>query len=208
MSIITPQEFEKLLPLACAWAAEQERTILESGAALTEPQLADARRVRVAHPERVRLLPVVRIPLPAHSALAAAARATNLISPSTHGLTLRYGIFVRADCWGQRALIVHELVHTAQYERLGDFDAFLRRYLMECITPPGYPHGALEQEAVTTASEILSDQKFPHHIAGMVAATSASAGRVKCFTYPQATHFHDNDLCSAGRPIFLRTESA
>jgi hypothetical protein len=155
VSIITPQEFEMLLPLACAWAAEQERTIFESGVSLTGSQLADARRVGVTHPEHVRLFAVVRIPLPTHPLLAAAASAMNLISPCTQGLTLRYGIFVRADCWGQRSLIVHELVHTSQYERLGGFEAFLRRYLLECITPPSYPYGALEQEAVATTSKIL-----------------------------------------------------
>src|ERR1017187_6058169 len=48
-----------------------------------------------------------------------AAAETNLISPSTGGMTLRYGIFIRTDCWGQRPIIAHELVHTSQYERLG-----------------------------------------------------------------------------------------
>jgi hypothetical protein len=154
VSIITPQQFEMLLPLACAWAAEQERTILQSGIALTESQLSDARRVGVAQPQRVRLLRVAQIPTPAHPALAAAANATNLISPLTGGLTLRYGIFVRGDYWGQRPLIVHELVHTSQYERLGGFEGFLRPYLLECITPPGYPYGSIEQEAITTAARL------------------------------------------------------
>jgi hypothetical protein len=155
MSIITPQEFEMLLPLACAWADEQESAILASGVPLTQSQLADATRVGITQPEHVRLLAVPRIPLPKHPLLAAAATATDLILPSTQGLTLRYGIFLQADCWGQRSLIVHELVHTSQYERLGGFEAFLRRYLLECVTPPGYPFGALEQEAITTTSEIL-----------------------------------------------------
>lgn len=97
MSIITPQQFE--IPLARAWAAKQERIILQSGVALTESQLADARRVGVGKPERVRLLRVVQIPTPTHPALAAVATATNLISPRIEGLTLRYGIFVRANCW-------------------------------------------------------------------------------------------------------------
>ena len=44
-----------LLPLACAWAAEQERTVLQSGIGLTESQLADARQIGVVQPERVRL---------------------------------------------------------------------------------------------------------------------------------------------------------
>src|SRR6266536_2587039 len=104
--IITPEQFEMLLPLACVWAAEEERTILQSGVALTESQLADARRVGVAEPECVRLLRVVEIPTPTHPSLAVAASTTNLISPSTTGLTLCYGIFVRADSWGQRSLVV------------------------------------------------------------------------------------------------------
>jgi hypothetical protein len=144
---ITRQEFEILLPLACDWAAEQERVILQSGVALTDLQLADARRVGVAQPDRIRLLRVAQVPSPTHPALAAAARATGLISPDTRGLTLRYGIFIRADCWGQRRVIVHEFVHTMQYERLGGFEGFLRPYLLECINPPGYPYGPLEQEA-------------------------------------------------------------
>jgi len=154
---ITPQQLEKLLPLACAWAVGQERAIVQSGVALSESQLADARRVGIAQPDRVRLLRVAQIPVPTAPALAAAARATNLINPLTHGLTFRYGIFIRADCWNQRPLIVHELVHTSQYERLGGFEGFLRPYLLECIAPPGYPYGSMEQEAVAAAAKLCAD---------------------------------------------------
>lgn len=156
MSNITLQQLEMLLPLASAWAAEQERDILQTGVALTESQLADARRAGVVQPERVRLLRVPQIPTPTHPALAAAAAATGLISPRTAGLTVRHGIFIRADCWGQRRLVVHELVHTSQYERLGGFEAFLRPYLLECVTPPGYPHGPMEQEAVATSARLCA----------------------------------------------------
>jgi len=156
MSIITPQQLEMLLPLVCGWAVGQERAIVQSGVALSESQLADARRVGVAQPERVRLLRVAQIPVPTARTLAAAARATNLINPLTHGLTFRYGIFIRADCWNQRPLVIHELVHTAQYERLGGIEGFLRPYLLECITPPGYPYGPMEQEAVTTAARLCA----------------------------------------------------
>lgn len=130
--------------------------ILQSGVPLTESQLSDARRVGIAQPGLVRLLRVMQIPAPTHPALAAAASGTNLISPLTGGLALRYGIFVRADCWGQRPLVVHELVHTSQYERFGGFEGFLRPYLLECITPPGYPFGPMEQEAVTTVARLLA----------------------------------------------------
>lgn len=156
MSIITPQQLEELLPLAGAWAAEQERIILQTGVALTVPQLADARRVGIVQPERVRLLRVAQVPAPTHPALAAAAAATGLISTATEGLTIRYGIFIRSDCWGRRPLVVHELVHTMQYERFSGFEAFLRPYLLECIKPPGYPHGPLEQEAITSSARLCA----------------------------------------------------
>jgi len=52
MSIFTPQEFETLLPLACSWATEQERVILQTGVALNQAQIADARRIGVIHPAR------------------------------------------------------------------------------------------------------------------------------------------------------------
>ena len=156
MSIITPQQLEMLLPLVCGWAVGQERAIVQSGVALSESQLADARRAGVAQPERVRLLRVAQIPVPTARTLAAAARATNLINPLTHGLTFRYGIFIRSDCWNQRPLLVHQLVHTSQYERLGGFEGYLRPYLLECITPPGYPYGPMEQEAVTTATRLCA----------------------------------------------------
>ncbi len=153
---ITPQLFEELLPLAGAWAADQERMILQSGVSLTELQLSDARHVGVIHPERVRLLRVGQIPAPSHPMLAAAAVATNLISPSTGGMTLRYGVFIRTDCWEHRLLVAHEFVHVAQYEQLGGFEAFLRPYLFECTTPPGYPNGPMEQEAVTKSERLCA----------------------------------------------------
>ncbi len=142
-----------LLPLACAWAEAQERVILRDGVALTPAQTADAAKIGVAHPERVRLLSVVRVPIPEHPALRDAAEATQLISPYTGGLTLRYGIFIRSDCWGDRGLVFHELVHTLQYERLGGFQAFLHQYLYECISI-GYPDAPMEQEAVTTTAKL------------------------------------------------------
>ena len=79
--------------------------------------------------------------------LREAAEITGLISERTAGLALRYGIFIRSESWGERILLVHYLAHTAQYERLGGFQPFLKQYLHECIIPPGYPFGPLEQEA-------------------------------------------------------------
>ena len=151
--MLTTEQFQALLPLACAWVEQQEQNILRDGVPLTPAQLTDARKIGVVHPEKVRLLAVPTVPRPEHPTLRAAADATQLISPYTAGLTLRYGIFIRVDCWGDRRLVFHELVHTAQYERLGGVQSFLRQYLFECLTI-GYPAAPLEQEAILKTAEM------------------------------------------------------
>lgn len=153
--MITRQEFNVLVPLACAWAVEQESMILRDGVPLSPAQTTDAESIDVAHPEKVRLLKVARIPVPENPALRDAVRAIQLISPRTGGLTLRYGIFIRVDFWDDRRLVFHELVHTLQYERLGGFQEFLRQYLFECITV-GYPAGPMEQEALSTTTRLCA----------------------------------------------------
>jgi hypothetical protein len=149
------EQFNVLLPLACAWAEEQERIIMREGVSLSPAQTTDAVKIGVAHPEKVRLLKVARIPIPDHPALRAAAEAAQLITPYTGGLTLRYGIYIRADCWDDCRLLFHELVHTAQYERLGGFQQFLQQYLHECITI-GYPAAPMEQEAIMTTATLCA----------------------------------------------------
>jgi hypothetical protein len=154
--MISSEQFRALLPLACVWAEEQEGHILLEGMPLSAGQMEDAKRIGVAHPQRVRLLAVEEIPLPENPALRAAAEATGLISPLTIGLTLRYGIFIQADSWCERRLVVHELAHVAQYERLGGFHPFLEKYLLECITI-GYPEAPLEQEAMRVENDLCGN---------------------------------------------------
>ena len=134
-----------ILPIVCAWAKKHERVILHRGTPLTEQELSDARRVGVQHPERVRILKVNSVPprLPARIRLMAERLAWG--PAITAGMALGYGIFLRADQGERRDLLIHELAHTAQYERLG-FRRFLEQYLHECLTT-GYPSGALEAEA-------------------------------------------------------------
>jgi hypothetical protein len=152
---LSPEQFQTLLPAAARWAEEQESAILGEGIPLSAAQTDDARKAGVSHPEKIRVLKVPAIPLPKDPALAAAAAAIQLITPATIGMALRYGIYLRQDHWSDRLTFVHECVHTAQYERLGGFQPFLRKYLMECVTI-GYPAAPMEQEAINTAASILS----------------------------------------------------
>src|SRR5229473_2508010 len=62
--MITPEHFQVLLPLACAWAEEQERISLRDGVPLNAAQIDDAKRIGISHPVRVRLRVVDEIPLP------------------------------------------------------------------------------------------------------------------------------------------------
>lgn len=149
-------QFDALLPLAVKWATAVEARILRRGVPLTEGSLVDARRAGVREPERVRLLALARVPAPSDLTLRTAAAAIQFLTPATRGLTLGYGIFIRSDCWDDRQLIAHELVHTMQYERMGGIEPFLRQYLFECLTV-GYPAAPMEQEAIALANQLDLD---------------------------------------------------
>ena len=150
------EQIDQLLPLAAQWAAEQERRVLCQGVPLSKEELADASAIGVRNPERVRLLRVASIPVPAHPMLRAAAASINFITSAPSGLALDYGIFVRADHWRDRGLIAHELAHTAQYQRLGGILPFLQTYLGQCATV-GYEQAPLELEASAAAARICAE---------------------------------------------------
>ena len=150
-------QFEVLLPLAIQWVAEQQERILREGVPLSMRELSDALKVGVKDPERVRLLQVETIPSPTHPVLQGVYQVGKLVPTAPRGLTVHHGVFIRADYWRDRRLIVHELVHTAQYERLGGIGPFLRQYLTECATV-GYSKSAMEAEAISTTERILESE--------------------------------------------------
>ena len=150
---LTSDQFIFVLPLASEWAKAKEKVVLNNGVPLSNSQIEDAKRVGVKHPEKIRIFKVPQIPLPKHPVLKAAAEATQLITPSTVGLTVRYGIFIHSDFSDDRCLIVHELVHTSQYEKLGGFLQFFRKYFLQLINI-GYPEAPMEQEAIRMAEKI------------------------------------------------------
>lgn len=143
---LTPDSILELLPLACRWVEEQEAFILENGVALDEDQQIDAYLARVKDPQKVRLLKVDVIPFPTAPALKKALDEIGLLTSGSLGLSLRYGIFIQSGRWNDRRIVIHELVHTMQYERLGGIHNFLRQYVDECIAF-GYLNSPLETEA-------------------------------------------------------------
>ena len=140
-----------LLPFVHVWAKRHEREILRHGSRLSMQQLEDAARVGVQEPDRVRVRVVETVPPRLPRLLRKLAARLGLGPATTAGMALGHGIYVRADQYGRRELLAHELVHTAQYERLG-FGRFLKEYLRECLAD-GYPCGKLEAEATRLASK-------------------------------------------------------
>jgi len=131
----------------------EEGRILRDGEPLSSHEARDAQSAGVRRPEKVRLLAVDIIPGPHHPALRLANRLAALVSPTAAGITFGRGIYVRQDFWRRRDLIAHELVHVAQYERLGGVRNFLAQYLEECVRL-GYLNSPLEQEAIRRGREI------------------------------------------------------
>ena len=160
--MITQQQLNVLIPLACEWAKEQEQTILRRGVALIDTQIADAKKIGVRNPEKVKLLSVSPIPIPDNPLLQKANEEMKLITPQTEGLTIGYGIFIRSDCWGKRSIIVHELAHIMQYKQKGSIDSFLSEYLWQC-SKYGYHHAPFEQEAKKWERTICGMGTLPMH---------------------------------------------
>ena len=157
MHMTNDQEgIERLGQLARHWALEQEAFVLKLGAPLTAQQYADAARVGVKDPARVRVLPVDRMPMPGNLELAAAAQRAQIITDASPAVTIGHGIVMRADRWNDRELLLHQLVHVAQCERSGGLEAFVEAYLTDRSTCADFTVGSLEDEARTLAREICA----------------------------------------------------
>jgi hypothetical protein len=154
--VIDQKTFEYLSPLAYQWAKAQEEFILARGTSLGPAHIADARRVGVQDCDRVKVLVVDRIPLPDNEELAEAARRSQIITEASRGMAIGHGIIIRADCWGDRELLLHQLMHVAQCERSGGLESWVQQYLFDRRTSAAFTVGSLEDEARRIAREICA----------------------------------------------------
>ena len=148
------QEIISLIPMASEWVKAQETIILADGVPLTEKQRTIASKIGIKNTDKIRLLQVKSIPEPENSILNEASKSIGFISSQTLGITYQYGIYIRHDYWENESLIIHELTHTLQYERLGGITDFLNQYIKECIYY-GYNNSPLEKEAVAMSKIIF-----------------------------------------------------
>lgn len=135
------------LPWGTKWARKQESIILEEGRPLSEWETMWATDVGVAKPEAVRILPVPRIPTPG----SWFTQLLRIFSEGPTGMAVNYGIYLEASQATNPSLLVHELTHVAQFERLGGIENFLREYLTQCVRD-GYWESEMELEAREAAA--------------------------------------------------------
>lgn len=138
--------FWPLAPLAALWAAGAGRLAGRVGRVLTPEEQELAVRMGVAEPGRVRVVVAAEMPWPGPRWLHRLASRLGFPATESVGLCLGHAIFLHPAWAEQNDVLAHELVHTAQYERLGGVRPFLRRYLAECLAF-GYVAAPLEREA-------------------------------------------------------------
>jgi hypothetical protein len=105
------------------------------------------------------VLVVDRIWLPDDAELAEAARRGQIITEASRGVVVGHGIIIRADCWQDRELLMHQLVHVAQCERNGGLESFVEKYLSDRRTCSDFSVGSFEDEARGLAREICADDE-------------------------------------------------
>jgi len=139
-----------VLPLGARWVQRQEAAILRDGRPLSEWETMWATDVGVKRPEDVRILPVPRVPTPGAWFTRMLSVLFGFLSEGPTGMAVSYGIYLEASQATNPSLLVHELTHVAQFERLG-VEGFLREYLTQCARD-GYWEAAMEQEARQAAA--------------------------------------------------------
>lgn len=158
--MIDQATFEQLLPFAYQWAKAQEEYVFAHGTPLSPQHMADARLAGVRDCERIRMLVVDRIPLPEGDGLAEAARRTRIITEDTRCVGVGHAVIIRAEAWGDRELLLHNLVHIAQCERCGGLESWVKHYLLDRQNSATFTVGSFEDEARRIAREICAAEQL------------------------------------------------
>lgn len=130
---MTEEEFERLFPPAVAWVRLQERLILKRGVPLSKSQMADAQRLEIRHPERIRIYLNGLVPFPIHPGLQQAVVEIGILGNTVKAACFGYGIWLHSDYHDNRYLLASELALLARHEKMGGIEPFLRVYLKQCV---------------------------------------------------------------------------
>ena len=125
--------------------------ILRDGRPLSDFEVEWAREVGVEDPDQVRVLPIGHVPTPGSRFIQFLGPFTRFMGTSPTGMAVNYGIFLDATHVTNPSLLVHELAHVAQFEKLGGIKPFLKEYFTQCCAD-GYWDSLMEQEARDAAA--------------------------------------------------------
>ncbi|MCH7227353.1 hypothetical protein [Haloferula sp. A504] len=134
---------DSLAPSIARWSSRRELEISAAGGPLDADLQDFADELGITEPAGIRVHFTSEVPLPAPALLIRFAKAIGL--PVFHPAGMALGRAIAANR-PDNALLRHELVHLAQYQRLGGHLPFMRRYLFECLHH-GYLDSPLEIEA-------------------------------------------------------------
>ena len=138
-----------IAPATARWAQDQERRILAEGKPLEAEGLVFAAELEIENPEEIRVLEINPIPTPLPQPILKLAESWGFPVFSSAGMALGRGIYILE---GHSRVLKHELVHVAQYQRMGGIEPFMKQYLMECLLH-GYLAAPLEEEAREVSEE-------------------------------------------------------
>lgn len=139
---------DALAPALARWTLDRERSILNAAAPLPASMVSFAAELGITSPETLRLELVDQVALPVTKQWVALARGIGIPLFNPSGMCLGRGISATST---NPSLIRHELVHTLQFQRLGGHQAFMWRYIFECLRF-GYAAAPLEIEAMERSS--------------------------------------------------------
>lgn len=144
--MISEEELERLISFSIDWTRKQEAYILANGIPLSEDQQIDAHQIGVKDISKIRLWKGPQYPIPLTNRLKTYSPFAFLVEANLISACYGHGIYIHQDYWLDKRIIVHELTHTMQYERLGSTANFVRHYL-EDFFHSGYLNISLEKEA-------------------------------------------------------------
>ena len=145
----------KFLPEVCEWIENQENEIFINGRDLYPDEIEIAKTIGIKNYDVIKVFESAIVPTPNDTILKVIGKQVGLLSPNTNGICFRYGIFIHKNTIDKNAVLVHELIHTLQYEQYSSIPNFIFQYVKECIEL-GYDNSPLEIEAISKTNLILN----------------------------------------------------
>jgi len=146
-------QVQTLLPAAEKFVVRNQEKALRLGHPLTSKYLRIAKELGIDKADKIRIYTVHDLPAPQDQKLADAARALGYNSPDIVAYTYGYGIWIKDGNQDNNGVLIHELIHVRQAERMG-LKEQIRQYLTQLFIF-GYRQAPLEVEAYDGTTQYL-----------------------------------------------------